>query len=108
MQNSQDLTHPIRKERRIGRTASDTTSQADLPKHKFFTADLWQRDGGDAWMRPRKAICSRHSEAKREIVTELRKITGRVARFPVPIILEYIADAEGAKTDCRPRSTFQP
>ena len=77
--------------------ASDELEKAALAKYKYFTGELWERWGEDAWMGPWKAVYSRQSDAKPDIVAELRGITDRDARSSVPMILDNIDDAEGAR-----------
>jgi hypothetical protein len=77
--------------------AGDDLSQAALAKYKYFTGDLWERWGEDAWMGPWKEVYNRPTGAKPDIVAELRGIADPDAQNSVPMILENIDGAEQAR-----------
>ena len=75
----------------------DDLEQAALAKYRFFTGDLWERFGEDAWMGPWKEVYTRKAGAERDIMVELRGITDRDARSSVPMILDDITMRAGAR-----------
>ena len=77
--------------------AGDDLAQAALAKYKYFTGDLWERYGEDAWMGPWKEVYTRPTGAKADIVAELRGIADPDAQNSVPMILENIDGAEKAR-----------
>ena len=77
--------------------AGDDLSQAALAKYKYFTGDLWERYGEEAWMGPWKEVYTRPTGAKADIVAELRGIADPDAQNSVPMILENIEGAEKAR-----------
>ena len=77
--------------------AGDDLAQAALAKYKYFTGDLWERWGEDAWMGPWKEVYTRGAGAERDIVAELRSITDRDARPSVPMILDDVENAEAGR-----------
>ena len=78
--------------------ASDDLTKAALAKYKYFTGDLWERFGEDAWMGPWKEVYTRRTGAKADIVAELRGIADPDAQNSVPMILDNIDGAEQART----------
>jgi hypothetical protein len=54
--------------------ASDELEKAALAKYKYFTGDLWERWGEDAWMGPWKEVYTRQTGANVDILAELRGI----------------------------------
>jgi D-alanyl-D-alanine carboxypeptidase len=77
--------------------ASDKLDQAALAKYKYFTGELWERWGEDAWMGPWKEVYARKAGAKPDIVAELRGISDPDAKISVPMILDNIDGAEQAR-----------
>ena len=77
--------------------AGDDLSQAALAKYKYFTGELWERWGEDAWMGPWKEVYARPTGAKADIVAELRGIADPDAANSAPMILENIEGAEEAR-----------
>ena len=75
--------------------ADDDLEQGALAKYQYFTGDLWQRWGEEAWMSPWKKVYARQAGAKPDIVAELRGIADPDAAISVPMILDNI-DAEMA------------
>ena len=78
--------------------ASDDLTEAALATYKYFTGELWERFGEDAWMGPWKEVYARRANAKADIVAELRGIADADAQISVPMILDNIDDAEQART----------
>ena len=54
--------------------AGDDLAKAALAKYKYFTGELWERWGEEAWMGPWKEVYTRPTGAKPDIVAELRGI----------------------------------
>jgi len=77
--------------------ASDELEKAALAKYKYFTGDLWERWGEDAWMGPWKEVYTRPTGAKADIVAELRGIADPDAANSVPMILDNIEGADKAR-----------
>jgi hypothetical protein len=77
--------------------AGDDLSQAALAKYKNFTGELWERWGSDAWMGPWKEVYARSTDARPDIVAELRGIADPDTAKSVPMILENIEGAEQAR-----------
>ena len=77
--------------------ASDELEKAALAKYKYFTGELWERWGEDAWMGPWKEVYTRQTGAKADILAELRSIADPDAQNSVPMILENIDGAEKAR-----------
>jgi hypothetical protein len=72
-------------------------SQAALAKYKYFTGELWERYGEDAWTGLWKEVYARPAGAKPDIVAELRGISDPDASLSAPMILDVVQDAEKAK-----------
>jgi pimeloyl-ACP methyl ester carboxylesterase len=53
---------------------TDDLKQAALEKCHYFTGELWERYGEEAWMGPWKEVYARTSGARHDIVAELRDI----------------------------------
>ena len=70
--------------------ADDDLEQGALAKYQYFTGDLWQRWGEEAWMSPWKEVYARQAGAKPDIVAELRGIADPDAAISVPMILDNI------------------
>ena len=68
-----------------------------LEIYQYFTGELWQRWGEDAWMSAWKEVYSRDDSAEKDIVKELRAIEDPDASFSVPMLLDNPADAEHAR-----------
>jgi hypothetical protein len=77
--------------------ASDDLAKAALAKYKYFTGELWERWGEDAWMGRWREVYARPAGVKPNIVAELQAITDPDARNSVPMILENIEGAEKAR-----------
>ena len=77
--------------------AGDDLDQAALAKYKYFTGDLWERWGEEAWMSPWKEVYARQAGAKPDIVAELRGIADPDAAISAPMILDNIDGAEMAR-----------
>jgi len=77
--------------------AGDDLAKAALAKYKYFTGELWERWGEDAWMGPWKEVYTRPTGAKADIVTELRGIADPDAQNSVPMILDVVQDADKAR-----------
>ena len=78
-------------------SAGDDLAKAALAKYKYFTGELWERWGEDAWMGPWKEVYTRPTGAKVDILAELRGIADPDARSSVPMILDNVDDADGAR-----------
>ena len=76
---------------------SATLAEAALAKYKYFTGDLWERYGEDAWMGPWKEVYVRPAGAKPDIVAELRGIEDADAANSAPMILDVVEDAALAR-----------
>lgn len=74
----------------------DDLAQAALARYRYFTGDLWERYGEDAWMGPWKEVYARKPGARRDIVAELRGITDPDARISAPMILDVVKGADRA------------
>jgi hypothetical protein len=77
--------------------ATDDLKDAALAKYKYFTGELWERWGEDAWMGPWKEVYARKAGAKPDIVAELRGITDDDASISTPMILDSVSEAEKAR-----------
>ena len=77
--------------------ADDDLAKAALAKYKYFTGDLWERWGEDAWMGPWKEVYNRPTGAKPDIVAELRGIADPDAHNSAPMILDVVEDADKAR-----------
>jgi hypothetical protein len=77
--------------------ANDDLAQAALAKYKYFTGELWERYGEDAWMGPWKEVYARPAGAKPDIVAELRGIEDADAANSAPMILDVVEDAALAR-----------
>jgi len=77
--------------------ATDDMEKLALAKYKYFTGELWERFGEDAWMGPWKEVYARKPGAKPDIVAELRGIADPDAAISVPMILDNIDGAERAR-----------
>lgn len=75
----------------------DDLEKAALAKYKYFTGELWERWGEEAWMGPWKEVFARKAGAKPDIVAELRGIADPDAQNSVPMILENIEGADKAR-----------
>ena len=78
--------------------AGDDLEKAALAKYKYFTGELWERYGEDAWMGPWKEVFTRPAGAKPDIVAELRGIEDPDAAISAPMILDVVQDAEAARS----------
>jgi hypothetical protein len=76
---------------------TDDLEQVALEKYRYFTGDLWERYGEEAWIGPWKAVYARVGDARHDIVAELRSIKDPDAALSVPMILENIEGAEKAR-----------
>lgn len=72
------------------------TDQA-LEIYQYFTGELWERWGADAWMSVWKEVYSRAGSAKKDVVAELRAIKDVDVSFSVPMILDNLENAEQAR-----------
>ena len=77
--------------------ADDSLTEAALAKYKYFTGELWERWGEDAWMGPWKEVYARPAGATADIAAELRGITDVDARNSAPMILDVVQDAEAGR-----------
>ena len=77
--------------------AGDDLEQAALAKYRYFTGDLWERWGEEAWMSPWKEVYVRQAGAKPDIMAELRGISDPDAAISVPMILDNIDGADQAR-----------
>ena len=77
--------------------AGDDLTDAALAKYKYFTGELWERWGEDAWMGPWKEVYAREAGAKHDIVAELKSIQDIDARNSVPMVLDVVEGAETAR-----------
>lgn len=68
-----------------------------LEKYKFFTGDLWERYGEDAWLGPWRQVYWRPDGVAPDIVAELRSIDDADAALSVEMILDNIEDPEAAR-----------
>jgi len=78
-------------------SAGDDLAQAALAKYKYFTGELWERWGEDAWMGPWKEVYTRQTGANVDIVAELRGIADPDAANSVPMIVDNIEGADKAR-----------
>ena len=72
-------------------------AQAALAKYREFVGKLWDQYGEKAWTEPWKEVYGREPGSSANIVSELRKITGRDALLSVPMLLDNIENADMAK-----------
>ena len=77
---------------------SDDLEKKALEKYRYFVGNLWERYGEDAWMGPWKQVYARKIGAKHDIAFELRSIQDPEAAISVPMILDNIEGAEGARS----------
>lgn len=77
--------------------ASDNLEQAALEKYRYFTGDLWERYGKEAWMGPWKEVYARGSDILPHLQSELRVIKDADAASSVPMILDNIEGAGQAR-----------
>ena len=77
--------------------AGDDLSQAALAKYKYFTGDLWERWGEDAWMGPWKEVYTRPTGAKPTSWPSCAVSPTPTRQNSVPMILENIDGAEQAR-----------
>jgi hypothetical protein len=77
--------------------SADDLEQAALAKYRFFTGELWERYGEEAWLGPWKKVYARQPGATADIVAELRGITDSGARLSAPMILDNLEGAEKAR-----------
>ena len=77
--------------------ATDDLKDAALAKYKYFTGELWERWGENAWMGPWKEVYARKAGARPDIVAELRGITDDDASISTPMILDSVSEAEKAR-----------
>lgn len=64
--------------------------------YRHFVGERWDRFGESVWMGPWRTVYRRASDAKQDIVAELRGISDPAA-VSVPLILEVIENAESAR-----------
>jgi hypothetical protein len=76
---------------------TDDLSQAAKVKYRTFVGQLWDRFGEEAWMGPWKQVYVRDPAAGPDIASELRGIVDGDARLSVPMVLENIEGADGAR-----------
>ncbi len=76
--------------------ADDDLAAAALAKYRYFTGDLWDRYGEEAWMGPWKEVYARKAGARKDIGSELRGITDIDARISAPMILDVVQGADRA------------
>jgi hypothetical protein len=69
-----------------------------LEKYKFFTGDLWERYGEEAWLGPWKEVYARPAGVEPDIVAELRGIEDADAANSAPMILDVVEDAARARS----------
>jgi hypothetical protein len=67
-----------------------------LEKYKYFTGDLWDRYGEEAWLGPWRQVYWRPDGAVPDIVAELRAIDDADAARSVEMILDNSADPTAA------------
>lgn len=65
--------------------------------YAHFLGDQWEAAGEATWMGPWKEVHARPAGATPDIVAELRAITDPDARISVPMILDNLDGAEGAR-----------
>jgi hypothetical protein len=65
--------------------------------YQYFTGDLWQRWGEEAWMGPWKEVYTRESDAKHAIVEEIGGIQDSDAVPSVPLALGVYGNEDAAK-----------
>ena len=78
--------------------ANDDLAQAALAKYKYFTGELWERRGEDAWMGPWKEVYTCATGAKPDSVSELRGINDPNAALSTPMTLDAVDNAEAARS----------
>jgi hypothetical protein len=77
--------------------AEDSLEVAALESYRRFVGPKWERFGEKAWTAPWREVYSRGELARRDIVSELRRIADTDARNSVPMILEVVEDAPDAR-----------
>jgi hypothetical protein len=77
--------------------ATEDLEKLALQKYRYFVGDLWERFGEDAWMGPWKEVYARRTDAKPDILAELRGIADPDAAISVPMILDNIQGADKAR-----------
>ena len=68
-----------------------------LEVYQYFTGDLWDLYGEDAWLGAWKEVYVREREAAGDIVAELQGLSDPDVKLSVPMILENIENAEAAR-----------
>lgn len=68
-----------------------------LEKYKFFTGDLWERYGEEAWLGPWRQVYWRPDGAVPDIVAELRAMDDADAARSVEMLLDNIEDPAAAR-----------
>ena len=68
-----------------------------LEKYRYFTGDLWERYGEEAWLGPWRQVYWRPDGAAPDIVAELRAIDDADAARSVEMILDNTEDPESAR-----------
>jgi hypothetical protein len=68
-----------------------------LEKYKFFTGDLWERYGAEAWLGPWRQVYWRPYGVAPDIVAELRSIDDADAALSVEMILDNIENPDAAR-----------
>jgi len=75
----------------------DDLATAALAKYRYFVGPLWDRFGEQAWMGPWREVYSRPSDARRDIVAELRAIEDREAQRSLTLLLDATENAATAR-----------
>ena len=70
---------------------------AALKHYRYFLGKAWEQFGEEAWMEPWQRVYQRPAADRRDIVTELRRITDPQARSSVTMILDAIDNAEAGR-----------
>jgi len=70
---------------------------AALKHYRYFLGKTWEQFGEEVWMGPWQRVYQRQAADRRDIVTELRRITDPVAQSSVTMVLDAIADPEAGR-----------
>ena len=77
--------------------AATGIEKAALARYRYFTGELWDRYGEEAWMGPWREVYRRQGNTKADIVNELRGIQDRDARQSATVILDDVDDPDKAR-----------
>ena len=69
---------------------------ASLEVYQYFTGDLWEEWGEEAWMGSWKQVYDREKGREGDILNELRDIDDPDAKISIPMFLEGISEPQKA------------